>query len=125
MTHASVSHAGTLDKHLLEIDAKKGPKRSVPIPCNTGSKCDKGITSVFTFDIEEFFSGNPSCIRLADIKDVALVAGGNDGWFPASVYTTFSFCGSAIPGTADKIFYRWVDGNGAAASLRRVLTLVY
>ena len=80
----------------------------------------------FYFNIEEFYSGAvPSCVDPQDITAAFLRQGGNDGWFPKSVYTTYTTtCGRELPLTADKVFNKWVDGNGDSSHLKQDLTLV-
>ncbi len=125
MTTATRSYAQTNDRHKLEIKLKGGSSRIVRIPCNVGSKCSRGTTTVFDFDIDEFYFGKPACIKPEDIKEIALAEGGNDGWYPESVFTILSLCGSAVPGTHDDVFNKWVDGNQGSQEKRQRLTIVY
>ena len=67
----------------------------------------------------EFTVANETCIRLSNITQVYLKAGGNDGWYIREIYTYCKVEGSTLylPLNADPILYKWLDGDSHHAVL--------
>ena len=123
---SGVNYAASDSPHKLVLTIG-GYARSVTIPCNVDNKyCGKGAIVEFYFNIKEFYSGIiPSCVDPQDITAAVLKQGGNDGLLLKSVYTTYTTtCGRELPMSADKVFNKWVDGNGSPSQLEQDLTLV-
>lgn len=63
-------------------------------------------------DLSTDFDAGWDCIKIADIVEVRLEAGGNDGWYLSEITTLVSIGGKPYKKlTSDPLFNRWLDGD--------------
>jgi FtsP/CotA-like multicopper oxidase with cupredoxin domain len=92
----------------LEVLLTNGQKYRATL---TGNK-DRGSYVVREFEIGRDFQYGSNCWTRSQIAGVALVAGGNDGWFVASFATYLANSDKPhVKLTCDQHFNKWVDGN--------------
>ena len=92
---------------------------SVEIPCR--QQCKQGATEVLNFDLKGFNFDEP-CVSPANINEIALGEGGNEGWFICSAFTTYTKNShSSVPATVDLIINN-VGGDGSPpAHVKRIV----
>lgn len=91
---------------------------NLPSPAYRGTPYYRNLPFRSTFGDE--------CVTLADITQVKLVAGNNDGWLIASITTSLLQDNGISELTNDPNFNKWLDGNEVYPydATQHVLTLV-
>ena len=116
-------YAGSDDSPFIEIDLYNHEERRVRFPDNPGDDMVKNKGDLCTIPISHF-GFRKKCINRGDIRKVAVMQGGNDGWNIKSIVTMVSTTGGKspyLPLTVDMNINRWIDGDGLDS--QRELTL--
>lgn len=120
---SGLKYAGSDDNPFIEIDLYNHEERRVRFPDNPGDDMVKNKGDLWTISISHF-GFQKKCINRGDVRKVAVMQGGNDGWNIKSIVTMVSTTGGKslyLPLTVDMNINRWIDGNGPDS--QRELTL--
>ena len=116
-------HAGSNDAAKVEMRLRSGETRLVRLYNRPGDDYAKNKGDLWKISLSSF-GFTDKCITRSDIKNLALVEGGRDGWNIDSVVTFLKHGSYYRLLSRDFNVYRWLDENGQLSHLRFDLTLV-
>ena len=99
--------------------------QSVQLPGLEGLSFTINKGDLFTIELSDF-GFEADCIKKWDVDEVAVVAGGTDGWLIDSIVTFLRAeeDASFTLLTSDIAVDQWIDGNGGPSQRRLDLTIV-
>ena len=99
--------------------------QSVQLPGLEGLSFTSNKGDLFTIELSDF-GFEADCIKKWDVDEVAVVAGGTDGWLIDSIVTFLRAeeDASFTLLTSDIAVDQWIDGNGGPSQRRLDLTIV-
>ena len=100
-------NAGSSSPHKIQLSLRDGTLLQGTVCPST-----KNAPYLCTLSFATGFNAGSKCVDIMDIDQVSLIAGGNDGWYIASISTYAKTSTSRyIPLTKNDNLYKWLDGN--------------
>ena len=123
MAHTSgVSNGGSDSGHQIELRIT-GDTKVISLRNHPGDDYDKSKVYMWGFNIKEDFG--LSCVKIDDIKGIAILSGSNDGWNIDSIVTYIAVNAYHTElSSVDFVANRWIDDDSSDDRKRFELNLV-
>lgn len=120
---SGLAYAGTDDRAFVEMRLTTGETKKIQLYDRPGDDYTRYKGDKWSIRLSDF-GFSDKCILRGDIVNLALLAGGDDGWNIESVVTYLKHDSYYRELSRDFEVYRWLDGNNGPFQARFDLTLV-